>query len=131
MLLDTSGVLAAISPLDPQHAGAFSHFHGARRYIIHNYVVAELFPLARKRHVSMFRLLDAISQLLARREVSLFWVTPDIHDRAIDLLRRRADKTYSLCDAVSFVVMREQGVTEALTTDVHFEQEGFVRLLKP
>ena len=41
------------------------------------------------------------------------------------------DKTYSLCDAVSFLLMRERGITEALTTDRHFEQEGFVRLLQP
>lgn len=35
-----------------------------------------------------------------------------------------------LCDAVSFVLMRMYGETEALTTDHHFEQEGFVRLLE-
>jgi predicted nucleic acid-binding protein len=33
-------------------------------------------------------------------------------------------------DAASFVVMSERGITEALTTDQHFEQAGFVRLLK-
>ncbi|MEH2285259.1 MAG: hypothetical protein V7K90_28760 [Nostoc sp.] len=43
----------------------------------------------------------------------------------------RQDKSYSLCDAVSFVLMRQRGVTEALTTDHHFEQEGFRRLLLP
>jgi len=47
------------------------------------------------------------------------------------MLLDRLDKTYSLCDAVSFVLMRERELTEALTTDRHFEQEGFVRLLKP
>jgi predicted nucleic acid-binding protein len=36
----------------------------------------------------------------------------------------------SSCDRVSFVTMRQYGITEALTTDRHFEQEGFVRLLK-
>jgi predicted nucleic acid-binding protein len=41
----------------------------------------------------------------------------------------RQDKSYSLWDAVSFVLMCQRGVTEALTTDRHFEQEGFVKLL--
>jgi predicted nucleic acid-binding protein len=47
----------------------------------------------------------------------------------MDLLLARQDKTYSLCDAVSFVLMRQRHLTEALTTDHHFEQESFQRLL--
>ena len=43
--------------------------------------------------------------------------------------KARPDKTYSLCDAISFVLMRRQGIQEALTTDRHFEQEGFRKLL--
>jgi len=39
-------------------------------------------------------------------------------------VQARQDKTYSLCDAVSFVLMRERGIHEALTTDKHFEQEA-------
>lgn len=46
------------------------------------------------------------------------------------MLKTRSDKTYSLCDAASFILMREYEIVEALTTDKHFEQEGFVRLLK-
>ena len=52
-----------------------------------------------------------------------------LHRQAFALLQGRVDKTYSLCDAVSFVLMRGMNVAEALTTDRHFEQEGFVRLL--
>jgi predicted nucleic acid-binding protein len=52
-----------------------------------------------------------------------------LHHAAMALLMARPDKTYSLCDAVSFVLMRQRHVTEALTTDRHFEQEGFQRLL--
>lgn len=46
------------------------------------------------------------------------------------LLIDRQDKTYSLCDAVSSVLTRRRGTTDALTTDRHFEPEGFVKLLQ-
>ncbi len=61
--------------------------------------------------------------------IEVVWVTRDLHLAALDLLAARLDKSYSLCDAVSFVLMRERGVGEALTTDRHFEQEGLTRLL--
>jgi predicted nucleic acid-binding protein len=47
------------------------------------------------------------------------------------LLRAQPDKNYSLCDAVSFLLMRTRGIQDALTTDHHFEQAGFRRLLMP
>jgi predicted nucleic acid-binding protein len=61
--------------------------------------------------------------------LEVVWVGEKLHTAATRLLRRRPDKAYSLCDAVSFVLMRERSITEALTTDHHFEQEGFIRLL--
>lgn len=42
----------------------------------------------------------------------------------------RPDKGWSLTDCISFVVMRSMRLTHALTTDHHFEQCGFVALLK-
>jgi predicted nucleic acid-binding protein len=41
-----------------------------------------------------------------------------------------ADKEWGLTDCISFVVMQEQGLTDALTADHHFEQAGFTILLK-
>jgi predicted nucleic acid-binding protein len=46
------------------------------------------------------------------------------------LWESRPDKEWSLVDCASFLVMQQKGLTEALTTDHHFEQSGFVRLLK-
>ena len=48
----------------------------------------------------------------------------------IDLFRDRPDKEWSLTDCISFVVMERQGLTEALTGDHHFEQAGYIALLK-
>jgi predicted nucleic acid-binding protein len=46
------------------------------------------------------------------------------------LLADRPDKEWSLVDCTSFVLMERRGLTEALTTDHHFEQASFVRLLQ-
>ncbi|MBI4580803.1 MAG: type II toxin-antitoxin system VapC family toxin [Planctomycetes bacterium] len=54
----------------------------------------------------------------------------DLFDRAVDLYGNRPDKDWSLTDCISFVVMQDRGLTEALTGDHHFEQAGFVALLK-
>jgi len=50
--------------------------------------------------------------------------------QAFSLFRQRPDKSWGLTDCVSFVVMRAQGIAQALTADEHFEQAGFVALLK-
>jgi uncharacterized protein len=63
--------------------------------------------------------------------VQMLWVDEPLHRAALAFLRARLDKAYSLCDAVSFLLMQHRKITDALTTDRHFEQEGFVRLLKP
>jgi len=60
----------------------------------------------------------------------MVYVNKTLNQQALDLLRRRVDKSWSLCDAVSFVLMHDFEVHEALTTDHHFEQAGFTRLLK-
>jgi uncharacterized protein len=49
---------------------------------------------------------------------------------ALDLYRQRQDKDWGLTDCVSFVVMREHALHEALTMDEHFEQAGFRALLR-
>ncbi len=54
----------------------------------------------------------------------------ELFNRGISLFSQRTDKEWSLTDCISFVVMKQHGLTEALTADHHFEQAGFVPLLK-
>ncbi len=75
--------------------------------------------------------LKFVSALLENERVEMWWVDKEIHQAALDLLQSRLDKEWSLCDAVSFIIMQRFHVTDALTTDHHFEQAGFVRLLQP
>ena len=76
------------------------------------------------------QIIDFSEQILADDTIEIVWVDKIVHSQAVELLKQRSDKTYSLCDAVSFVLMRERQITDALTTDRHFEQESFTRLLK-
>jgi predicted nucleic acid-binding protein len=53
----------------------------------------------------------------------------DLLDAGWELYRRRPDKEWGLTDCTSFVVMEQQQITQAVTSDQHFEQAGFVKLL--
>ena len=66
---------------------------------------------------------------------SASWVQVVLIDAALDaaawqLWEARPDKDWGIVDCASFLVMQQRGLTEALTTDHHFEQAGFVRLFK-
>lgn len=54
----------------------------------------------------------------------------ELLDRALGLYHQHADKEWTLTDCVSFVIMRDRDVTDALTGDKHFEQAGFAALLR-
>jgi hypothetical protein len=60
----------------------------------------------------------------------IVWPDESLFRRGVELYDARPDKQWSLTDCISFVVMQERGITDALTGDHHFEQAGFVALLK-
>ena len=131
MLLDTSGLLCYFNVTDARHSDAVVYFNSAPERLTHSYVLAEFVPLCQTRGLPRAASLKFAVDLLNNPHVELVWVEEDLHRAALSLLQARLDKTYSLCDAVSFLLMRQYGVTEALTTDQHSEQEGFGRLLSP
>ncbi|MBE9232494.1 type II toxin-antitoxin system VapC family toxin [Cuspidothrix issatschenkoi LEGE 03284] len=131
VLLDTSGLLCFLHQDEAQHKTAvelISNYNG--RFITHNYVLAELIALSLVRRFPCSTVLMYSLELMENPNVEMVWVDEILHREAMDLLLVRQDKTYSLCDAISFVLMRKKGIREALTTDKHFEQEGFTRLLQ-
>ena len=131
MLLDTSGLMCLLNEKDWRHADAVRLYHATQLHLVTNYVLAEYVALAHVRGLSRQQTLAFSDAVLRDPNVEIVWVEKSLHQQATNLLQARRDKTYSLCDAASFILMRERGLSEALTTDKHFVQEGFARLLEP
>jgi predicted nucleic acid-binding protein len=129
MLLDTSGLLCLHHRAEPLHKGAVKLFDAAEQKFVHSYVLAEFVALAAARGLPRQEVLGFVADIEDSFEVTVVYVDEALHRAALALLQRRLDKTWSLCDAVSFVLMERFGIAEALTTDHHFEQAGFGRLL--
>ncbi len=56
-------------------------------------------------------------------------MTPALLEQAVKMYSARADKSWGLVDCGSFLVMSQEGIFDAFTTDRHFEQAGFNCLL--
>ena len=63
-------------------------------------------------------------------EMEIIVPSRELLEAGIDLYSRHSDKEWTLTDCISFVAMKEERISEALTGDPHFEQAGFKALLK-
>lgn len=70
-----------------------------------------------------------IEQCYHTANMQIVTVDTELLMRALHLYRTRADKAWGLTDCISFVVMTEQGLTDAVTTDRHFVQAGYRAVL--
>jgi predicted nucleic acid-binding protein len=68
---------------------------------------------------------NSVTLLLTDPSVRIIPQSRESFLAGLELYRARPDKGYSLTDCTSMHTMRLQGLTEALTNDRHFEQEGF------
>ena len=74
-----------------------------------------------------FLLLESIQN---DQRIAIIPLSQDLYKNAFDLFRVRDDKEWGLVDCMSFVVMKENSITDALTADTHFKQAGFRALLR-
>ncbi|MCK4659123.1 MAG: type II toxin-antitoxin system VapC family toxin [Phycisphaerae bacterium] len=84
--------------------------------------------LAAPAHRPIF--LELLSVLQGDPEVVIVPPCQELFDRGVEFFGHRLDQRWSLTDCISFVVMEERGIHDALTGDHHFEQAGFHALLK-
>jgi predicted nucleic acid-binding protein len=74
--------------------------------------------------------LKTVQAILRNVHVTVLPQTHESFMKGLDFYASRADKAYSLVDCISMRTMREMGLTEVLTNDHHFTQEGFTILIK-
>jgi len=129
MFIDTSGLMCLFDASEHRHSSAVKLFDSTTIRLTHNYVLAEFVALAIARRAPLNDALRFVQAISSGAEVEVMWVSHELHERAVQLLLDRTDQAWSLCDAVSFVAMGDRRITASLSTDRHFEQAGFVRLL--
>ncbi len=84
--------------------------------------------LSKQRYRSAaIQLLDALE---ADPKVESITLSVELYTRALQMYRERPDKEWGLTDCVSFIVMEDRGMSEALTTDEHFQQASLRVLLR-
>ena len=127
---DTFYFLALWNPHDQGHAKALAFTNGYREALLTtDWIVTELAdalacPPNRQRFLRFVRLLQQ------QKELAIVPASRTLLEEGLGFYESRPDKEWSLTDCISFVVMKKEGIVEALTGDHHFEQAGFVALLK-
>lgn len=135
IFVDTSGWANWLNRGQPFHALATQIVSqvrkSGRRLVTTNYVLAGLVALLTSpMRVSKPQQIVHLSAIRLATWVDVLHIDQALDAAAWNLWQSRPDKEWSLVDCASFVVMQQRGLTDALTTDRHFEQAGFVRLLK-
>jgi predicted nucleic acid-binding protein len=124
VLVDTSAVFALLDRSDVNHAAARETLEQLKRRrtepLLTNFIVAESHALA----------LSRLGAIVARRWLlGNVWAVERVGEedesKAVAILGRYTDKTFSYTDATSFAVMERLGLKTALAFDPHFHQYGF------
>ncbi len=132
VLMDTSFVLALENMDDPHHERAKTLDSELLKedavLLLHWGILLEIAD-GYARVGRRARGLQLLAKFEGEQGYRLCPITETLLQEAVNLYRARPDKDWGLTDCLSFVLMKQEGVTEALTADVHFRQAGFTALL--
>jgi uncharacterized protein len=126
---DTSFFLALLRAGDPANARARAELAASRQLVTTEFIVLELGnACARAEDHGDF--LALVAGMRSSTRTTIIGLDSSLLERGMQMMAARKDKDCSLTDCISFIVMQERGLHDALTTDKHFEQAGFQALLK-
>jgi predicted nucleic acid-binding protein len=132
--VDTRGWAAWVNDPDVFHSKAQAAveyvWQSNGRLVTTNLVLIELTALLIRMRIDKPRQIHFFDELFANPSVLVIDIDSKRDADAWLLCRSRLDKAWTMVDCASFGAMKDMGIREAVTNDHHFEQAGFVRLLR-
>ena len=132
VFVDTAAWIALINQRDALHNSALEISKNLRQkqasLVTTEFVLLEVadglcnLPI----RLNTINFIDGLYQLPKLKIIRLDKI---LFDTGWQLYKQRLDKEWSLTDCISFVVMRYESITQAFTSDRHFEQARFIKLL--
>ena len=125
LFVDTSFVLALINERDQYHDRAenLSYNFENSFLVTTGAVLLEIGNALAKDFKE--EAIAIIKALRSSKRVEVVEINGTLFEKSLDFYEKYRDKTWSLVDCISFLVMRDRGITEALTFDADFTQAGF------
>lgn len=128
--VDTSFLIACVLAKDAWHDRAIARQRRiVGRLVTTEYVLMEFVDALSQPPVRRSAL-AAVGLLRRQPAVRIVAASTALMDEGLALHALYADKAWSLTDCISFSVMKREGLSDALTSDRHFEQAGFRALLR-
>ncbi len=132
MFLDSAYAIALSAPKDEYHERAVIlaeqiEAEGARLITTRAVIIGDALSSSGNRKAAIKLLISLEND---PNFVEIIPISEELYRRGFQLYRTRPDKEWGITDCISFIVMQDQGITEALTTDKHFQQAGFRALLR-
>lgn len=128
LFLDTSFIIALEDADDRRHERAVSVWKDFKRYpknlVTTTYIFDETVTFL-KRHMGHEKAADVGTRLLSSSIVEMVHISQKDFETGWEMFLKYKDKGFSFTDCLSFLVMEQKGLKEALTFDEHFGQMGF------
>jgi predicted nucleic acid-binding protein len=131
LFVDTFYWAALLNPKDTWHqrVRTFNRTLGKVRFVTTDEVLTEFLNFFSTFESSMrLGAVQRVQDILQSDTVQLIPQNRSTFTLGVELYRQRPDKEYSLTDCISMQTMKQLEITEVLTHDRHFSQEGFTIL---
>jgi predicted nucleic acid-binding protein len=120
--------IALLSPKDTWHSRVikWSQSNSEQSLVITDGIIDEIFAhFSKQGDIMRGKVIELYQNILDDPSIQLISYNQELRQAGIELYKKRLDKGYSLTDCISMIIMKKINISEVLTNDKHFSQEGF------